>query len=419
MKIIYIGHSGYLVEFSGCCCLFDYYTGTLPRLSEEKPLFVFVSHHHPDHYNPVIYELAGRYKEVRYILPPDVKLRPGRIPLLSPEETEELRQKGAAGRFLRVKSGQAYTLEAGGIKLELETLRSTDCGVAYLVISPEGTVFHAGDLNWWAWEGESKQCNNNMEANYKREVDRLAGRAIHVAFLPIDPRQEGYYWLGFDYFLRKIRPEKAFPMHFSGDQGIISRFLEREHEPYQSWVFDPMESLEEEIAIPGERFLPVEEKEKAEVLALYRGMVGTPGCTWSEDYPAEEDFERDAANGHIYCMKAPDGKILGAISMDEDENTEALPDWDKSAEKPGELARLAVAKEYQNRGLARRMIRAVIKQMKRQGYDFARYLVSPGNPAALASYAPLQFRCVGRAALYGQDWLLYEKCLKEMGEHYE
>lgn len=411
MKITYIGHSGYLVEFPDCCCLFDYYTGTIPQLPEEKPLFVFVSHHHPDHYNPEIYQLAAQYSEVRYILPPDVKLRPGRIPVLSEKETEELKQYGVSRNFLRVKAGNNYTLKAGNAVLELEALRSTDCGVAYLAADREGTVFHAGDLNWWAWDGEDKQFNNNMEANYKREIDRLAGRTIHAAFLPIDPRQEGCFWYGFDYFLCVVKPEKAFPMHFYEDNEIIGRFLERNHEPYESWIFEPLKPGEAVAAVPGERFFQATQEDKEEIMALYHGMIGTPGCTWSMDYPGEEDFDADAARGQIYCMKNPEGKIISVISIDDDASADALPGWDKNAKKPGELARLAVAKEYQNRGLARRMILAAVKQMEKQGYDYVHYLVSPSNPAALASYAPLGFKLAGRANLYEHDWLLYEKPL--------
>lgn len=243
MKITYIGHSGYFVEFSDCCCLFDYYTGGYPQLPAKKPLFIFVSHHHPDHYNPEIYKLAEQMQKIWYILPPDLNLRRAVLPL-SNEQVQELLQEGKSGHFLRVKARNCYILKEEEAELEIETLRSTDCGVAYLVSCKGQVVFHAGDLNWWAQENGTKQENNNMKALYTREIDRLAGRAVHAAFLPLDPRQGACYWYGFDYFLRTIKPKYAFPMHYWEDNGIVQRFLDRGIQ-YESQIYKPLQPLKE------------------------------------------------------------------------------------------------------------------------------------------------------------------------------
>lgn len=151
------------------------------------------------------------------------------------------------------------------------------------------------------------------------------------------------------------------------------------------------------------------ESDRESILAIYRAMVGTPGCTWSMDYPDETDIESDLAREALYAMRNQTGRILGLISVDADKECAALPQWDKTAKKPAELARLAVIPEYQNRGLARRMILSVMEILKQQGYDAVRYLVSPGNQKALSSYAKLDFEYRGRAFLYGNEWLLYEK----------
>ena len=50
MKITYIHHSAFLVETESAYLLFDYFQGKLPEFSEEKPLYVFASHRHPDHF---------------------------------------------------------------------------------------------------------------------------------------------------------------------------------------------------------------------------------------------------------------------------------------------------------------------------------------------------------------------------------
>ena len=56
MKITYIHHSAFLVETESAYLLFDYFQGKLPEFSEEKPLYVFASHRHPDHFSKITFE---------------------------------------------------------------------------------------------------------------------------------------------------------------------------------------------------------------------------------------------------------------------------------------------------------------------------------------------------------------------------
>lgn len=55
MKITYIHHSSFLVETEENYFLFDYFEGKLPQLKEDKPLLVFASHRHGDHFS--LYDL--------------------------------------------------------------------------------------------------------------------------------------------------------------------------------------------------------------------------------------------------------------------------------------------------------------------------------------------------------------------------
>ena len=96
---------------------------------------------------------------------------------------------------------------------EITCLKSTDEGVAFLVKCGEKTVYHAGDLNWWHWEGEDKAWNNNMAANYKREIKELDGCGMDVAFVPLDGRLENAYYWGMKYFLEHVPVKAVFPMH--------------------------------------------------------------------------------------------------------------------------------------------------------------------------------------------------------------
>ena len=63
MKITYIHHSSFLAELKGAALLFDYFEGSL-SLPEKKPVAVFVSHRHGDHFSPVSLELAKERQEV-------------------------------------------------------------------------------------------------------------------------------------------------------------------------------------------------------------------------------------------------------------------------------------------------------------------------------------------------------------------
>ena len=74
LKITYLYHSGFSVELETCVLLFDYYRGTLPVWEKEKPVYVFVSHKHKDHFNMEIFGLAERYGQVHFFLGSDIKL---------------------------------------------------------------------------------------------------------------------------------------------------------------------------------------------------------------------------------------------------------------------------------------------------------------------------------------------------------
>ena len=41
MKVTYLYHSGFLVEWENCCFLFDYIRGDLPQQAMQKPFFVY------------------------------------------------------------------------------------------------------------------------------------------------------------------------------------------------------------------------------------------------------------------------------------------------------------------------------------------------------------------------------------------
>ncbi len=205
MKITYIHHSSFLVELPGFYILFDYTEGTIPELKEDKPLFVLASHRHGDHYSSVIFDLKKEHINTRYLLSYDIPKKEVPQELLSCTDF--------------VMYGEEYHYEAFMVK----TYKSTDEGVAFLLLAEGHWIYHAGDLNNWAWEGESDSWNASMAKNYREQISLMKDIAVEAAFLPLDPRQEKHFHLGFDEYMKKVDVLHAFPMHCWGDFSVIDK----------------------------------------------------------------------------------------------------------------------------------------------------------------------------------------------------
>jgi L-ascorbate metabolism protein UlaG (beta-lactamase superfamily) len=213
MKITYIGHSGFQIDWDNCSWVFDYEKGELPETASLTPRIFFVSHKHQDHFNPEILE-TGREQDW-YVLDSQIRRKVQRMELPA----------GVMERILFVKADQKLKLWDFEPKIEVMTLHSTDCGVAFLINYEGKRIYHAGDLNWWVWEGESKQESNDMTAKFKCEIEKLKNMPVDVAFLPLDPRQEAWSAKGMQYFLEQVGAKHAFPMHFWGNFEEEKRLL--------------------------------------------------------------------------------------------------------------------------------------------------------------------------------------------------
>jgi L-ascorbate metabolism protein UlaG (beta-lactamase superfamily) len=204
-KIIYLFHSGYAVETVEHLFIFDYYQPGAARgnnladgiitteyLKSKTNVFVFASHNHPDHYDPVILEWAKSIPTITYILSSDIPSG-GKTPLcniMSPYE--EWKREGVL----------------------VKSFGSTDEGVSFLVQADGLSIFHAGDLNWWHWKGESKTERDRAESLFKAEIDKIVPQSIDIAFFPVDQRLEEFYCIGAEYFNAKLHPKLLLPMHF-------------------------------------------------------------------------------------------------------------------------------------------------------------------------------------------------------------
>lgn len=141
MKVTYIGHSGFLLEWKDCFWLFDYYEGNIPIPSVPKPLYVFSSHSHGDHFNPAIFSIAG-FSKICYILSHDIMKKAKRY---------ETTVNADSIHFMKARQKLLLPVEGVHKQLEIQTLPSTDCGVAFLVRYEGKLIYHAGDLNWWVY----------------------------------------------------------------------------------------------------------------------------------------------------------------------------------------------------------------------------------------------------------------------------
>lgn len=207
MKVTYIKHSGFEMEWEHCIWIFDYWKGTLSDLDPTKKVIVFGSHSHHDHFNPDIAKLLEQHPKVEYVLSDDIRFRDKhKITRLAPHES--------------------YQMQDGmGNAIEIKTLESTDCGVAFVVRYQGKTIYHAGDLNWWIWKGEDEQEQQVMTEAFQKEMKYLKEIApdIDIAFIPVDPRQEEWYYKGISYLMEQVDVRTVFPMHVWNRYSVIEQ----------------------------------------------------------------------------------------------------------------------------------------------------------------------------------------------------
>jgi len=202
VEIKYLYHSGVSISYEDTLFIFDYYK---KGVSEEdifryEKIYVFVSHGHRDHFDREILSWKGLDADIQYIFSSDTGI----------DEAENCHV---------MKPHETYTTE----DLAIYTLDSTDEGVAFLVKSPKGSIFHSGDLNWWHWEGEPDEYNNGMGNRFKEEIDRLKSESVEIAFIPVDKRLGTSQYYSIDYLMETIDVKRVCPIHFWDDWEYIER----------------------------------------------------------------------------------------------------------------------------------------------------------------------------------------------------
>lgn len=229
LRVTYLYHSGFMVETNKTCLVFDYYTvdGKFDNIDiaafKNKNVFVFVSHSHQDHFDKRIFEWKDM--NVRYILSNDCSYDKN------------------IDNVTVVNANKGFIIDG----IAIETLKSTDEGVAFIVHADGYTIYHAGDLNWWHWNEEGDMFNNMIKSQYTSEIDKIKGINVDVGFVPVDPRLEDKYILAIDYLMRSVNIRHIFPMHFWQDYKIYNELMDDERtEDYRDKI--------EKITKPGQVF---------------------------------------------------------------------------------------------------------------------------------------------------------------------
>ncbi len=203
VTVEHIFHSGFTVETENFYLIFDYYKGDISL--KNKKTIVFSTHSHEDHFNPLILGWKDMKENISYILSSDIDVEneDGKIHIMKPYEKLELDN------------------------IKIKTFGSTDTGVSFLVNVDNINIFHAGDLNWWYWEEDTKEEKVNMEKAFKEEISKIKNFNVDIAFFPVDPRLGNAFSLGGEYFIKEVNPKYFIPMHFGDKFDTTKEFIHK------------------------------------------------------------------------------------------------------------------------------------------------------------------------------------------------
>ncbi len=151
--------------------------------------------------------------------------------------------------------------------------------------------------------------------------------------------------------------------------------------------------------------------DQEEILTLYRSLAGTEYCAWTQDYPGEPDIREDLSRNDLFCLRDTNKRIAGVISIDDDDEVEALPCWTKELQPSKELSRLGVHPEYQNQGIAGMLLQHAMDELRSRGIKSVHFLVCKTNQKAIRAYDKIGFDVVGECRMHDLPWWCYERQL--------
>lgn len=227
LRVTFIHHSAFVVETEHRTLVFDYFPsedfpeqefhGKKPVFAADKPIYVFASHGHRDHFSREVLRWGEKRKDMTYIFSRDIRV--SRLSLLKDGMDPTLRKRI---RFMLPVSD----LELDGMKIH--TLRSTEVGVAFYVECDGYHFYHAGDLNEWnVSEGGGSLFTEIYTGGYEKEIRYLRDKHIDLAFVVLDPRLGTGAYKGMDVFLNAVQADLVFPMHLWERFDLVRTYKKR------------------------------------------------------------------------------------------------------------------------------------------------------------------------------------------------
>ncbi len=252
MIVKYVGHSGVIVELKNIVLMFDISdVDKLPELNPSKPTVVFVSHNHGDHYSEEIWNLRNKIKDIRYVISKDVHFSSGvrnRLNVSDEYANSVIRLRGYSNEIFSIACE----------KIQVQTIPSTDEGVAFLVRVEDKLIYHAGDHHLWLWEEEGQKYMDDMRVSFTEALSKLDisdDEIIDLAFLLLDPRLEDHAFDGLDEYLRLLPIRHVVPIHQWKDYGLTDRYIEHRNikgtsqEKFNSTIIHKVTDIDCEITI--------------------------------------------------------------------------------------------------------------------------------------------------------------------------
>lgn len=228
MEITYLAHSGFVVYDSIRYYVFDAYEDPNQYINkiyqDDKEVWFFVTHNHFDHFSPKIAEYDSA--KTRYFIHSDINLqgiKMGKINIMNVDD------------------------EIVVDNITIHMYGSTDAGGSFYVNTAEGPIFHAGDLNWWHWLGDTEENNKEARIFFEREMERIKGMSVDVAFFPVDARLEKARDWGITEWLDYVNVTKLLiTMHHNykneNDEWIPTKefTLKQKEKGFSIWIPDKM-----------------------------------------------------------------------------------------------------------------------------------------------------------------------------------
>lgn len=219
LKVTYHYNSGFSIRVGSTLLVFDYWEGESRRLGEVgrlnttilsafEQVFIFITHGHPDHLDPIVYDWRDAVKNITYIVSDDLPI-------------------GKRGRRMSPESEIALTQD-----IHVKAFGSTDLGVSYLVTAYGMNIFHAGDLNLWHWRQESSLREiEAAEQAFYAACEPIPAGVIDLCLFPVDPRQGFMYDAGANHFILTKKPRLFIPMHWQDRPEVAVDFARRARTP--------------------------------------------------------------------------------------------------------------------------------------------------------------------------------------------